>query len=63
MGVEAMSLYHFFPSKRTPVDALVDARISSVEFPRQSCNRVERMRPTAMPAYREMATASAGSIP
>jgi len=54
LGVEAMSLYHFFPSKRHLLDALVDAAISSVEFPAQSLQPVERMRRT-MRAYREMA--------
>jgi len=54
LGVEAMSLYHFFPSKRHLLDALVDAAISSVEFPPESLQPVERMRRT-MRAYREMA--------
>ena len=54
LGVEAMSLYHFFPSKRHLVDALVDRAIDSVEFPPESLPPVERMRRT-MRAYRDMA--------
>ncbi len=33
LGVEAMSIYHHFPSKRHLQDALVDRAIGSVEFP------------------------------
>ena len=54
LGVEAMSLYHFFPSKQHLVDALVDTAIASVEFPPESLPPVERMRRT-MRAYRDMA--------
>ena len=54
LGVEAMSLYHFFPSKRHLVDALVDNAISSIEFPSPRLAPVERMR-RVMRAYREMA--------
>jgi|KBSMisStaDraftv2_1062788.scaffolds.fasta_scaffold38036_5 AcrR family transcriptional regulator len=54
LGVEAMSLYHFFPSKQHLVDALVDRAIDSVEFPPESLPPVERMRRT-MRAYRDMA--------
>jgi len=54
LGVEAMSLYHFFPSKQHLVDGLVDAAIGSVEFPPESLPPVERMR-GAMRAYRDMA--------
>jgi len=54
LGVEAMSLYHFFPSKRHLVDALVDNAISSIEFPSPKLAPVERMR-RVMRAYREMA--------
>ena len=54
LGVEAMSLYHFFPSKQHLVDALVDTAIASVEFPPKSLPPVERMRRTML-AYRDMA--------
>jgi len=54
LGVEAMSLYHFFPSKQHLVDALVGTAIASVEFPPESLPPVERMRRT-MRAYRDMA--------
>jgi AcrR family transcriptional regulator len=33
LGVEAMSIYHHFPSKRHLLDALVDHAIGSIEFP------------------------------
>ncbi len=54
LRVEAMSLYHFFPSKRHLVDALVDHAIASVEFPHGRLTPVERMR-RLMRAYRAMA--------
>jgi AcrR family transcriptional regulator len=54
LGREAMSLYHFFPSKRHLVDALVDQAIASVEFPPSKLAPKERMR-RLMRAYREMA--------
>ncbi len=54
LRVEAMSLYHFFPSKRHLVDALVDHAIASVEFAPERLKAVERMR-RLMRAYRAMA--------
>src|SRR5262249_54249455 len=54
LGVEAMSLYHFFPSKQHLVDALVDHAIASIELPPERLKPVERMR-RIMRAYREMA--------
>jgi AcrR family transcriptional regulator len=54
LGREAMSLYHFFPSKRHLVDALVDEAIASIEFPPERLAAVERMR-RVMHAYRAMA--------
>jgi AcrR family transcriptional regulator len=54
LGREAMSLYHFFPSKQHLVDALVDHAVESVEFPPESLTPVERMR-RLMRAYRAMA--------
>lgn len=53
LGVEAMSLYHFFPSKQHLVDALVDHAIGSIEFPPESLAPMERMR-GLMRAYRAM---------
>jgi len=54
LDCEAMSLYHFFPSKRHLVDALVDHAIASIEFPPQEMAPLERMR-GLMRAYRAMA--------
>jgi AcrR family transcriptional regulator len=54
LGREAMSLYHFFPSKRHLVDALVDRAIASVEFPAAGLAPIERMR-RVMRNYRAMA--------
>ena len=54
LGVEAMSLYHFFPAKQHLLDALVDDAIASVEFPSPKLEPVERMR-RLMRAYRGMA--------
>ncbi len=54
LGVEAMSLYHFFPSKQHLVDALVDNAIASIEFPPERLKPLERMR-RVMRAYRGMA--------
>jgi AcrR family transcriptional regulator len=54
LGREAMSLYHFFPSKQHLVDALVDHAITSVEFPPEGMQPLERMR-RVMRNYRAMA--------
>ena len=54
LGREAMSLYHFFPSKQHLVDALVDHAIASIEFPPEGLAPMERMR-RLMRAYRAMA--------
>ncbi|HUL56072.1 MAG TPA: TetR/AcrR family transcriptional regulator [Usitatibacter sp.] len=54
LGREAMSLYHFFPSKQHLVDALVDHAIESIEFPPGRLAPMERMR-RLMRAYRAMA--------
>ena len=54
LGVEAMSVYHYFPSKRHLLDALVDHAISTVEIPRASLAPVERLLGVCY-AYRAMA--------
>lgn len=54
LGREAMSLYHFFPSKRHLVDALVDHAIGSVRMPPRGLAPIERLR-RVMRAYRAMA--------
>ena len=53
LGVEAMSIYHHFASKRHLLDALVDHAIASVELP-SSGAPLERLRAVCS-AYRAMA--------
>ena len=51
---EAMSLYHFFPSKQHLVDALVEHALGSIEFPDPGLPAIERLRGIFL-AYRAMA--------
>ncbi|MGH8689300.1 MAG: TetR/AcrR family transcriptional regulator [Burkholderiales bacterium] len=62
LGVEAMSLYHFFPTKQHLVDALVDAAIASVPIPEAKLAPLERLRRVAR-AYRAMAQRHARLFP
>src|SRR5436853_109942 len=54
LGVEAMSVYHYFPSKRHLFDALVDHALSTVEMPSPLLSPVDRLREICY-AYRAMA--------
>lgn len=54
LGCEAMSIYHFFPSKQHLLDALVDYAIASMEVPDPELPALERLR-RACHAYRAMA--------
>ena len=54
LGVEAMSVYHYFPGKAHLLDALVDHAISTVEMPGTSLSPVDRLRGICY-AYRAMA--------
>lgn len=54
LGCEAMSIYHFFPSKQHLVDALVDRAISSVEFGDEKLPAIDRLR-LVLRSYRAMA--------
>lgn len=54
LGCEAMSIYHFFPSKQHLLDALVDHAIASIEMPGAELPAIERVRQAAH-AYRAMA--------
>jgi AcrR family transcriptional regulator len=54
LGVEAMSIYHHFPSKQHLLDALVDHAVGSVEIPPPDLAPLERLR-RSMYAYRAMA--------
>ena len=62
LGVEAMSLYHFFPTKQHLVDALVEAAVESVEMPPAGLPPVERLRRVCR-AYRAMAHRHARLFP
>jgi AcrR family transcriptional regulator len=62
LGCEAMSLYHFFPSKRHLVDALVDHAIASIRFPDARLPALERLERIAR-AYRAMARRYARMYP
>ena len=53
LGCEAMSIYHFFPSKQHLIDALVDHAVGSIVFAQEG-SAVERLR-AAMRSYRQMA--------
>ena len=54
LGCEAMSIYHFFPSKRHLLDALVDHAVASIAMPDRALPALERVRRLAY-AYRAMA--------
>jgi AcrR family transcriptional regulator len=51
---EAMSLYHFFPSKQHLADALVEHAVDSIKFPDPGLPAIERLRGIFV-AYRAMA--------
>lgn len=62
LGVEAMSIYHHFPSKHHLLDAMVDAAIGSVEVAPAHLPPIERLR-WASHAYRAMARRHAALYP
>lgn len=62
LGCEAMSIYHFFPSKQHLLDALVDHAIGSMEVPDPALPALERVR-RACYAYRAMAHRHAKLFP
>jgi AcrR family transcriptional regulator len=62
LGVEAMSIYHHFPSKHHLLDAMVDAAIGSVEVAPAHLPPIERLR-WASHAYRAMAQRHAALYP
>lgn len=47
LGCEAMSIYHYFPSKTHLFDALVDHCISEIDFSGQEGGWIERLRHSA----------------
>ncbi|GAB2176413.1 TetR/AcrR family transcriptional regulator [Dongia sp. agr-C8] len=55
-GCEAMSLYHYYPSKAHLIDALVDRVIGTLEVPPPGGDWIERVRKAAW-NYRAMALA------
>jgi len=54
LGVEAMSVYHYFPSKHHLLDALVDHAIATVEMPSAKLSPIAQLRELCY-AYRAMA--------
>ena len=54
LGVEPMSVYHYFSGKRHLLDALVDHALSSIAIPSAELPAAERLR-TLCYAYRAMA--------
>ena len=54
LGVEAMSIYHYFPSKQHLLDALVDHAIASIPLDAPGANPEDALRRAAH-AYRAMA--------
>ncbi|MGZ6125176.1 MAG: TetR/AcrR family transcriptional regulator [Myxococcales bacterium] len=55
LGVEAMSLYHHFPSQAHLLDALVDRLIASLPHPEDLPGSVEERLEMVMRAYRALA--------
>src|SRR5437868_3365659 len=62
LRVEAMSLYHHFPSQAHLLDAIMDKLISGLPNPLDLPRSPERMR-TCLTAYRELARAHPRFIP
>jgi AcrR family transcriptional regulator len=62
LGVEAMSIYHHFPSKHHLLDAMVDTAIASIEPPPPGLPPLERLR-FAAHAYRAMTRRHAALFP
>jgi AcrR family transcriptional regulator len=62
LGCEAMSIYHYFPSKQHLLDALVDRALASAPMPAATLPPLERLR-GAMHAYRAMAHRHAALYP
>src|SRR5262249_37882137 len=54
LGCEAMSLYHYFPSKRHLLDALVERAIAEIREPSHDLDPIDRLRKLAW-EYRAMA--------
>jgi AcrR family transcriptional regulator len=54
LGVEAMSIYHHFPSKHHLLDALVDHAVGSLAWPPEDLEPLARLRAVCH-AYRDMA--------
>jgi len=56
LGCEAMSLYHYFPSKAHLIDAVIDAVFGSLAIPPRQPDWIDRLR-RACRSYRAMALA------
>jgi AcrR family transcriptional regulator len=62
LGVQAMSLYHHFPSKAHVLDAVLEHLIGQIEFLPDSAPLGERLR-SAMHSYRRVALRYPGFFP
>src|SRR5215470_1359350 len=62
LGVQAMSLYHHFPSKAHVLDAVLEHVIGQIEFLPETEPAEKRLR-TAMRSYREVALRHPGFFP
>ena len=59
---EAMSIYHYFPSKAHLLDAMVDVCLGEIQYADESVNWKDRMR-SAIRSYRAMALRHPGFFP
>lgn len=62
LGCEAMSIYHYFPSKAHLLDAMVDCCMSEILVPPSDKDWIERLRQIAF-SYRAMALKHPGFYP
>jgi AcrR family transcriptional regulator len=62
LGVQAMSLYHHFPSKAHVLDAALEFVVGQFEFAPDAASLYERLR-TAMRSYRQVALRFPGFFP
>jgi AcrR family transcriptional regulator len=62
LGCEAMSIYHYYPSKTHLFDAMLDACLGEIAFPEKSLHWVEQLRLVAH-QWRGMALRHPGFFP
>jgi AcrR family transcriptional regulator len=62
LGCEAMSIYHYYPSKSHLFDAMLDSCLGEIRFPETSLHWVEQLRAVAH-QWRNMALRHPGFFP